>query len=1110
MAKKNHPGISRLSEEQSALLAMLLEDEGVDVRAREQSLFAIEPDPAGRYLRFPLTDIQQAYLVGRDRGFELGNVSSHGYEEFDTYGLDLERYQLAWTRVIERHDMLRTVVHKNGEQQILKHVPPYEFKVLDLRDKTPEETEEALLAVREEMSHQILLLGRWPMFDIRFSLIDEDRVRLHLSFDALLLDASSYPIMMEEVRRFYENPQLTLPALEISFRDCVLALEKLKETEDYQKASAYWMERIPSLPPAPEFPLRKNLSAIAKPRFKRLHVTWEGDRWKSVKTRATRAGLTLTTVLLAAFAEILRLWNRHQRFCLNLTLFNRRPLLHPQINDILGDFTDLLLLAVENSVQSTFLERARYLHDRFWHDMEHREFSGLKVIRELIRHQSGKNRALMPVVFTSALMVGDIGKDTTFDGRQFRINYSISQTPQVLIDHQVYEHAGTVGVNWDVVEEAFPVGLLDDMFAAYCGLVGRLADDEALWQERVVVRLPETQAQRRAAVNATQATVSSEMLHTLFSAQVPQRPEQPAVIFSRRTLTYEEVRCRSNQVGRLLWEKGARPNTLVAVVMEKGWEQVVAVLGVLQSGAAYVPIDPSLPEERRWHLLENGEVCLVLTQSWVEKDLEWPENVQRFSVDTMDFTDKGPDLLDPVQKPEDLAYVIYTSGSTGLPKGVMIDHRGAVNTILDVNKRFAVGPEERVLALSNLNFDLSVYDIFGTLAAGGTIVLPEAEKTKEPSHWLELMTEEQVTVWNSVPALMQMLVGYALGRSEVVPHSLRLVLLSGDWIPLDLPDKVKALFKGVQVVSLGGATEASIWSALYPIEQVDPDWKSIPYGRPMVNQRFHVLNEFLEDCPDWVPGHLYIGSIGLAQGYWRDEEKTRNSFIIHPRTGERLYRTGDLGRYLPDGNIEFLGREDFQVNIRGYRIELGEIEAALSHHPGVSDAVVMAIGESMGNKRLVGYVVPHQQGSPSTDEIHSFLRKKLPDYMVPNSFVFLDVLPLMPNGKVNRRAIPMPDHVKPEQERSFVAPRTPLEVCIAEEWAQVMNIERVSIHDNFFELGGNSLVALRTINMLRDRFQVDLPLRSLFEAPTISDLANLIKTTNLASNQNDDLEEGLI
>jgi amino acid adenylation domain-containing protein len=459
--------------------------------------------------------------------------------------------------------------------------------------------------------------------------------------------------------------------------------------------------------------------------------------------------------------------------------------------------------------------------------------------------------------------------------------------------------------------------------------------------------------------------VPAGMLHTLFAEQVSRRPEQTAVISSNRSLTYEELYRHSNQLGHYLRQLGARPNTLVAVVMEKGWEQVVAVLAVLVSGAAYLPVDPKLPKERLQYLLENGQVQFILTHSHLDKTLEWPDGPRRICVDNAEFPTLDVQSLDSVQGPEDLAYVIYTSGSTGLPKGVMIDHRGAVNTIIDINQHFRVGPADRVLALSSLSFDLSVYDIFGTLAAGGTIIMPEPSETRDPSRWAQLITRKKVTVWNSVPALMEMFVEYMADRPKAVPGSLRLALLSGDWLPVSLPDRIRKLAEGIQVVSLGGATEASIWSILYPVEAVDAAWKSIPYGKPMINQQFHVLNDALEPCPVWVPGQLYIGGIGLAKGYWRDDEKTKASFIVHPRTGERLYRTGDTGRYLPDGNIEFQGREDYQVKIQGFRVELGEIEAALAQHPGVRTAVVTAAGEPQGNKRLVAYVVPKQE-QPAT------------------------------------------------------------------------------------------------------------------------------------------------
>jgi amino acid adenylation domain-containing protein len=480
--------------------------------------------------------------------------------------------------------------------------------------------------------------------------------------------------------------------------------------------------------------------------------------------------------------------------------------------------------------------------------------------------------------------------------------------------------------------------------------------------------VPSAHLEQRAAINDTAAEVPDELLHSLFTAQVRQRSQQAAVVTSTRTLTYEELFQRSNQVGHRLRQLGATPNRLVAVVMEKGWEQIVAVLGILASGAAYVPIDPGLPQERLFYLLENSETQIVLTQSWLNDKLDWPEGVVRLCIDNEDLAQESKEPLQPVQKPDDLAYVIYTSGSTGLPKGVMITHRNVVNVVVYTNQRFNVGSQDRILALTALNHDLSVYDIFGLLSAGGTIVMPDACGMKDPAHWAKLIMRYQVTLWNSVPAMMEMLVHYVEEQSGALPSSLRLTILGGDWLPVSLPNRLKALLPGIQILSIGGPTETTIWNIGYLIEEVDPDWKSIPYGRPMANSKYYILNEALEDCPVWVPGQMYCAGVQLAKGYWRNEQKTRANFITHPRTGDRIYCTGDLGRYLPNGNIEFLGRVDFQIKIRGHRIEAGEIEAVLTQHPAVRAAVVTAIGKQHNQERLVAYVVPEEKLFPSNQE----------------------------------------------------------------------------------------------------------------------------------------------
>ncbi|MBU7586865.1 MAG: amino acid adenylation domain-containing protein [Nostoc sp. TH1S01] len=1046
-----------------------------------------------RHLPFPLTDIQQAYWVGESRGFELGNIRAHVYVEFESVDLDLKQCNFALQRLIERHEMLRMIVLPNGQQKILEQVPIYEIEVLDLREKDPQTVVSQLESVRQRMSHQGPSTDEWPLFEVLAHCLEDQRVRLHISISLLVMDGRAATVLTQELLQLYYNLNTCFAPLDLSFRDYVLALTKFQKSETYQRSLNYWKNRLLTLPSAPELPLAKNIVAVSNPQFVRRSMRLEPQTWLRLKARATRVGLTPTVMLCTAYNEVISAWSKISHFTLNILFFNRLPL-NPQVNDIVGNFSSTILLEVNNTAETSFETRAKQLQQQLWTDLEYsHDVSGVQVLQELNRIEGKTSRAAMPVVFASTLNLNSLDEENSFIPLPGKVIYSSLQTPQVLLDHQVYEQNETLLFNWDAVEEVFPEGLLDDMFNAYCRLLHYLADEETAWQETVLPLIPSAQLQQRRVINATEAPVPAEMLHTLFAAQVPQRPHQAAVISSNQTLTYEELSCRANQLAHKLHQLGSRPNVLVAVVMEKGWEQVVAVLGVLQSGAAYLAIDPTVPKERLWYLLDQSEIGLVLTQSRIDENLEWPNSVQRLCVNHEDLKKADSQPLDTIHRPEDLAYVIFTSGSTGLPKGVMIDHRGAVNTICDINQRFGIGSEDRVLALSSLNFDLSVYDIFGTLAAGGTIIIPDASSVKDTAHWMELLVREKVTIWNSVPALMQMFVEHAADRPEMLPHSLRLVLLSGDWISVVLPNQIKTLFGDVQVVSLGGATEASIWSILYPIEDVDPAWNSLPYGKPMLNQCVYVLNKALKTCPTWVVGDLYISGMGLAKGYWRDEEKTNAHFINHPKTGERLYRTGDVGRYLPDGNIEFLGREDFQVKIQGYRIELGEIEAALEQHPAVCNAVATAVEDLHSNKRLVVYAVVNQAQAPNISELRSFLAEKLPDYMVPSAFVLLNALPLTPNGKVDRKTLPSPDLTVPERQKSFVVPRDSLELQITQLWQDLLNVHPVGVRDNFFNLGGNSLQAIRLMSKLQKLFKQELSLSTLLQGPTIEHLASVLR-----------------
>jgi amino acid adenylation domain-containing protein len=454
------------------------------------------------------------------------------------------------------------------------------------------------------------------------------------------------------------------------------------------------------------------------------------------------------------------------------------------------------------------------------------------------------------------------------------------------------------------------------------------------------------------------------------------------------------------------------------------------------------------------------------------------------------------DRPQPLASPVDIAYVIHTSGSTGEPKGIVVQHRPAVALCRWVNDTFGVGPHDRLLFITSPAFDLSVYDVFGVLGAGGTVHVAPEGALRDPEELVRLLVEEPVTIWDSAPAALQQLAPL-LPEPGTVEARLRLVLLSGDWIPVPLPDVVRASFSNARVISLGGATEATVWSNWFPIEEVDPRWPSIPYGRPIANARYHVLNRSLEPCPIGVPGDLYIGGECLCVGYARLPEMTAVGFIPDPfgndhgEPGARLYATGDHARYGADGNLEFLGRVDQQVKIRGYRIELEEIEAVLSRHPGVREAAVVAREDIPGDKRLVGYVVPTAWPAPSSAELRAALQQVMPEYMVPWTFVALERMPLTANGKLDRKGLPAPQEMAPI-ETDYVAPETSTERAVAAIWHEVLGLPRVGLNDNFFELGGSSLVAAQVISRVRQVFAVELPLRALFENRTLVSLAQRI------------------
>jgi pyochelin synthetase len=1037
-----------------------------------EMLQVITPDRANLLAPFPPSDLQMSFLIGSREGLEL-HVRPHQYLEFDYPALDVDRFQRALDRALERQRDNIVVVDDEMMLRAVAQPGRLQVGVSDWTGRPESEQVAGIERVRAAMHRSELPLHEWPWLQLHVSRYGAGRARLHYNNNNFFSDALGTLRFLDSVFHLYDHPDQPLPELEISYRDCVLALAELERSPRGDASRRYWTERLAQLPDAPAVPLLPGADTRERSRLSRREITLPPARWAEFQRRAARHGITPSNALYGAYAQVLATWSGSSHFLLNNMITHRLPL-HPQVGEVIGNFASLYPLEVRWEAGAGFAANARRVQAQVLADVDETYWSGIKVLQQLNQVRRSPGRAVCPFAIGSALASDPIDKPV----------HSVLETPQVLLDCELFPlRDGSLWAVWDAIESLFPPGVLDGMHAAFRLLLDRLADTDEAWSGPAPELVPAAQREQRAELNAPAGTVPDGLLQDALAAAAP---GSPAVVAGDVRLDHGELDRHSGALAGRLAAAGVGAGDLVAVALPKGWQQPVAVHAALRAGAAYVPVDPAWPAERIRYVLADTAARAVLTGSAHAAELAELSAAAVIVVAADDTP--APDA--PRQQPGDLAYVIYTSGSTGRPKGAMLDHRGPLNTILDINRRFGVGPRDRLFGISSLCFDLSVYDVFGAPAAGATLVLP-TEPERDPAAWLALADREAVTVWNSVPALMQLLVEEAESAGVTLP-ALRLVLLSGDWVPVALPDRIRAVAPNARVVSLGGATEASIWSIHYPVEDVDPAWTSVPYGVPLADQSWHVLDPAGRDAPTWVPGELYIGGVGLALGYLNDADKTAASFITHPRTGERLYRTGDLGRYLPGGELEFLGRADHQVKIQGFRVEPGEIEHALREHPGVRDAVVV-VRDTGSGKQLGGYVVG---AGLDPAQVRRFLVGRLPAYLVPDGITVLPAFPLNANGKVDRSALAA---VTTEvRQRAHVEPRTATERAVAQVWADVLDVRPVGADDDFFEVGGQSFAALRVVAALGRALGRRVPLGLLLEHRTVAGVAAALDSTTPA------------
>ncbi len=1008
--------------------------------------------------------------------------------------LDEAAFLSAWQRLVDRHTVLRTRFRARGldepVQEVLREARlPVERE--DWSAMAPEERARRLAAYLEEDRARGFALDRAPLARLFLARTSAASWHLVLTYHHLLLDGWSLVLLLEELLSGAGDTPPPAP-----FREYVDWLRRW----DGAPAEAFWRRVVGDFSaPTPLAADRPVPPPEERMRHGEARAQLPAAATAALAAAARRHQLTQGTLVAAAWALLLGHLSGEEDLVFGTVTSGRSAGL-PGMERRVGLFINTLPLRLRAGLDAALLPWLRDVQARSAAALRH-EHTPLVDVQAWSGVPPGRR------LFDSILAFENYPVDAALhrgigglavSGVHFveRIDYptAVVVTPgeglglQMIYDRRMFQPA-------TVARRLEQLRRLLEGIAERLGFPGvRLGDLPWLAEaERHQILLE---------WNDTRLPVASggRLIHQLFEERAALEPAAVAVVSGGEVLTYGELDLRANRLARRLRASGVGRGSLVAVHLGRSAGMVVAVLGILKAGGAYVPVEVTLPPVRvrwiagflglRWVVTETARLD-ALRAALGDPDLPHLVAVDRETPDVSEAP------LAPVAAPDDLAYIIFTSGSTGTPKGVMVQHRPVLNLIEWVNGTFGVGPDDRVLFITALSFDLSVYDIFGLLAAGGSIHVAAERDVREPARLVRLLAGEPVTFWDSAPAALQQLVPFLPAEPQEAAR-LRLAFLSGDWIPLGLKDEVAAAFPRVRCVGLGGATEATVWSNVHRIETVEREWRSIPYGRPIRNARYHVLDAAIEPVAVGVAGDLYIGGPVLARGYAGEPELTAGKFVPDPfadEPGAVLYRTGDRARYFADGKLEFLGRLDHQVKIRGFRIELGEIEAALGDHPGVREALVLVREDTPGDRRLVAYVVPAAGPAPDPRELRTWVADRLPAYMVPAACVVLDALPVTANGKVDRKALPTPESAGAAatvEER----PASLVEELVAAQWAQVLHLPdpaAVSLDQSFFELGGQSLLATRLVARLREALDVELSLQDLFEAPTVAGLAERVE-----------------
>ena len=1016
--------------------------------------------------------------------------------------LNLDALLLSFDLIVSRHESLRTSFPSfaGRPSQLISPSLSFSLPLVDLSLLPEILREHEAIRIASQAAHLPFDLGLAPAWRASILRLDPNEHILLLTLHHIISDGWSIAVLLSELTTLYDAFSTGQPSplspLPIQYADYALWQRRLLEGERLETELEYWKRRLEGAPEGLELPTDRPRPAVQTNRGRIKEFGLSQELSVRLKEFSRTEGVTLFMTLLGGLEAMLHRYSGQDDIVVSTGVANRN---RSETEKLIGCLINILLIRGRFDREKTVREMMREVREEVLGAYEHQEMPFEMLVekmepeRDLSRHPMYQ---VMMVMLNLPPM--EVGEMEGIKVRGMEVENRTSQSDLVIhVWEQGGKMRGTVQYNSDLFEER----TVGRMMRSYEEVLRSMVEDPEVRVSKMRIMSEQEEREIVEEWNETREEMEREKtLVELFEEQAERRREAIAVIEGEREISYGEIEERANKVGNYLRKRGVKREERVGLMVERGIEMVIGMLGILKAGGGYVPMDPEYPEERLRYQMEETGAKVVMTQGRMMGEGKIGEKVMR-GRRIVKIDEEWEEIeRESGERPErgigedNLAYVIYTSGSTGRPKGVEMPHRQVVNFLRAMAQAPGLDCDDVVLAMTTLSFDPSVLELFLTLIVGARMVIVSRDKRTDTAAIIEIMQKREVTLVQSTPSIFRMLIEAGWKGSPRLK-----ILCGGEMLTKDLAAQLRD--RGASLWNLYGPTETTVWSTGSLIED---EANEITVGRPIANMRMYVLDGQGQPVPVGVAGELHVGGVGVGRGYYNRPDLTADKFIADPfssKEGERIYRSGDLARFREDGAIEVLGRIDFQVKIRGHRIELGEIESVLKQHPAVKEAVVMANEYAPDDKRLVAYyLIEDSQAEPSVADLKNHMKEKLPDYMVPNYFLLLDHFPLSPNGKVDRKALPLPDQSRPESERAYVPPVGPEQETLASIWSQVLRVEKVGISDNFFNLGGHSLLATQAVALVRDAFQVDLNVRCIFEAPTVAEMAERVVALKEAQN----------